>query len=94
MSKFFAQIAGLARQDANSKKESAAFSGAHDDGGAALIETTVAAWEAGLEQKVPSSLQPYAILAGELTQDVGGKWFVVDPEWREFQRLQKKFGGK
>lgn len=84
VTQLFAKIASLARQDAFDRGESARLSGSLNDGGAFEIENIVNAWEAGLRQQVPDKLKHYAEEAER----------SADPEWQEYQRLRKKFGGK
>ncbi len=78
----FERIAATALRAAESKAENAAREGQHHDHGASRIRNIVEAWNAGLAGKVPPLLEHYAKIADQ----------EADPEWSEFQRLQRKFG--
>lgn len=84
MTKEQQKIIELAKADAERRRTNAAYDGAMHDGGARSILDTVEAWLCGLEGRVPQSLEAYRKMAQR----------EADPEWAEYQRLQKKFEGK
>lgn len=75
-------IAAKVKADAAQKRESAGWGGRMDDGGAGHLLSMLEVWQAGLRGEIPPVFQEYAEQAEKES----------DPEWAEFQRLQKKFG--
>jgi hypothetical protein len=72
------ELIKLVLKDANKKREDAAYGGQHHDGGASMIETQVKFYNYGRAGKVPPEWK--------------GLESQLDPEYAEYQRLQKKFG--
>lgn len=77
-------IAEKVRVKAAKLRNDAGYSGRMDDGGASTLLSNLEFWLAGLQEQIPEAFQEYA---DEITRE-------ADPEWAEYQRLQKKFSGK
>lgn len=73
----------LIEADAVEKETSAAYDGQRGDNGASKLREQVKFFKAGQIGNVPSVWQKYYVNAKH----------KLDPEWTEFQRLQKKFKG-
>lgn len=65
-------------------RNNAAHAGSMDDGGAFDMECEVEVFLAGLERRVPEQWQGEAEAMER----------EADPEWGEYRRLARKFGGK
>lgn len=72
------ELIKLALKNAHNRRENAGFSGLHHDDGASLIESNVKFYNYGRAGQIPPEWEEYQKL--------------LDPEYQEFLRLQKKFG--
>lgn len=70
----------LALKDAENKRLDAGYGGHMHDGGASQIEAEVKFYQYGLAGRIPPEWEKYEK--------------QLDPEWVEYLRLKKKFGGK
>lgn len=66
--------------EANDAEHNACMMGAHHDGGAGTMRNQVLFYKAGMEGTLPKSWKKHEQ--------------KLDPEYEEYLRLQKKFGGK
>lgn len=73
-------IIALVLAEAQRLEMGAAHMGARDDGGAGRLEEQAKFFRAGLRGEIPEEWKKYELRA--------------DPEYAEWQRLNKKFGGK
>ena len=73
----------LALEDAEQRRMNTAISGRTDDGGADVLQQKVAAYIHGWNHCEPSWLTPYVT---EVKHE-------LDPDFAEYSRLHKKFGG-
>jgi NADH:ubiquinone oxidoreductase subunit len=74
-------IIALILKDAQDKRSNASYGGRWDDGGAGSLETQVLFFQYGLAQTVPPEWNAY--------EEQYEK--EIDPEYREYLRLQRKF---
>ena len=75
------QITAKVSAEAERLRDIAGASGAMDDGGAGSLESDLEMWLCGLRGDVPACWET----------DVQQIRNEQDPEWEEYQRLQKKF---
>lgn len=68
-------------REAESRRESAAYGGRRDDGGASLLEAQVKWYEYGRQGVMPPEWKEHA---REVVNE-------NDPEWADYLRLRKKF---
>ena len=74
------RVIDLVHQDAKRMAENAGYSGAMNDGGASVLENQVRFYLMGRSGEMPDEWKQYAN--------------KLDPEYAEWQRLQKKFGAR
>lgn len=64
---------------ATERREAAGYDGSWNDNGAGRMERDIEFYRAGMEGRIPQDWLVYEI--------------TLDPEYVEYQRLKKKFGG-
>jgi len=73
----------LIEDDADTRANNAAHGGEHGDRGATRLRDEVKFYKAGMSGTIPPSWEKYHKQAH----------VTLDPEWREYERLRRKFEG-
>lgn len=77
-----ANFIAYANRIATEKRNNAAYAGSWGNNGASDIEEKIKTWHAGIEGKIPESLN-------SLWNDYQNS---IDPEYQKYLELQKRFG--
>ena len=88
MNEIFAEVIRLAQIHANKLRDGAAYGGRWDDDGAKLITDEIAAFQCGLESRLPPLLKRFEEQA---TRNLEKANKADDPEYKQYLELRKKF---